>query len=404
MSKSKVLYKMKHPHKITLYRNGDNPNIYYYFTWKKKIYRGSTGTEILEISINNVQEIFFHLKKGIDPKELKKEDITFGEVSKRFIKQKKTENLSPTTIKEYERQIIKLNEKFKNKPIQSITKFDIMEYGEYRDNYYKKNPNKKNVYYKRKEKKIKGRVFENCGNTTINRECSLLVSIMRFGKEYMNLFKGEDVPSYKKRPEGIREELLTKDEYLRLKEYWMNKKPYYWMIISFVNNTGLRYPSELNELKWKDVDLKNEILIVRDRKSKSGKLTSSIPLIGNSRKIIEELKKRPNVSTKREDYIFVDDNNKRIKNIRKSFKKSLIECNINENMTMYSLRHLFTSRMIKRPDIPLKIISQTLGHKDTRMVDKHYGHLRTEDIVNIFKKSEKTKQRILNELKDEVVE
>jgi len=77
-----------------------------------------------------------------------------------------------------------------------------------------------------------------------------------------------------------------------------------------------------------------------------------------------------------------------------------MECGIEKNLTMYSLRHLFTTRMVRRPDIPIKILSEVLGHKDTTMINKYYSHLRTEDLVNVFQRSEDHKQEIINNQTD----
>ena len=52
---------------------------------------------------------------------------------------------------------------------------------------------------------------------------------------------------------------------------------------------------------------------------------------------------------------------------------------------------------------PLKMISATLGHKDMTMIDKHYSHLRTEDVVKSFQRSEDRKQEILMERKKEIL-
>jgi len=38
--------------KITLYKNGDNENIYYYFRYGKKSHRGSTGKSDIQSSID----------------------------------------------------------------------------------------------------------------------------------------------------------------------------------------------------------------------------------------------------------------------------------------------------------------------------------------------------------------
>lgn len=66
---------------------------------------------------------------------------------------------------------------------------------------------------------------------------------------------------------------------------------------------------------------------------------------------------------------------------------------------MYSLIHFYTSRMVRtRPDIPMKIIAAILCHKDTRIIDKLYGHLRISDIVRIMERSENTRQEIVKRI------
>jgi integrase len=45
-----------------------------------------------------------------------------------------------------------------------------------------------------------------------------------------------------------------------------------------------------------------------------------------------------------------------------------------EPLVFYELRHTYASSLIAR-GIPLLIVAQQLGHKSTRMVEEHYGHL-----------------------------
>jgi site-specific recombinase XerD len=40
----------------------------------------------------------------------------------------------------------------------------------------------------------------------------------------------------------------------------------------------------------------------------------------------------------------------------------------------HALRHTYASRLAMRA-VPLAVIAAQLGHADTRMVEKHYGHL-----------------------------
>jgi integrase len=205
------------------------------------------------------------------------------------------------------------------------------------------------------------------------------------------------VPGWTKLHENTREAVLERDEYARLKKYWLERNRYYWDITSFVQNMGVRYPSEVNKLEWKGVNLSKSYMVVRDRKGKPP-TDMTVPLVGTTKKVLERLQVRPNIAKGPNDYVFVNDKGRRVKNIRKAFHNSLVKCGIDKDLSMYSLRHKFTTRLVKtRPDIPLKVIASILGHKDTRMIDKHYGHLRIEDVVHILKRSEKAKQRILKE-------
>ena len=50
--------------KITLYKNGDNENIYYYFRFNKKSYMGSTGTSEFQMSIDRGFKIYTEVSGG----------------------------------------------------------------------------------------------------------------------------------------------------------------------------------------------------------------------------------------------------------------------------------------------------------------------------------------------------
>ena len=45
-----------------------------------------------------------------------------------------------------------------------------------------------------------------------------------------------------------------------------------------------------------------------------------------------------------------------------------------EKLTFHELRHTYASALIAR-GVPLLVVAQQLGHRDTRMVEEHYGHL-----------------------------
>jgi integrase len=355
------------------------------------MFRGSTGTEDLDNAIDRATEIYVKVKDGKNPRQQKIEHLKFSDVVKKFLHYKKTRILQNTMIA-YKIKANFLTEYFSKRPIEQITGKDYQKYVDWRKDFYKKYPERAQQKRKINHKVVKGRIYKDVGHATINRECVLLVSILRYAKKHLGIFQGKEITEYEKYKEEPRDTILEKDEYLRLEKYWMQKNPYYWKIISFLNNTGLRYPSELNGIQWKDVYLEKSFVVIRNRKSKSGIVNSAVPLVGNARSIIEELKCRGNISINGDDYVFVNDEGWRIKNVRQAFQKSLKECCIDKKLTMYSFRHLFTTRMIKRSDIPLKVLATVLGHKDTTMLDRVYSHLHAQDIVSAFQQSEENEQ------------
>jgi integrase len=43
-------------------------------------------------------------------------------------------------------------------------------------------------------------------------------------------------------------------------------------------------------------------------------------------------------------------------------------------VNFHGLRHTYASRLAMK-GVPLAVIAAQLGHSDTRMIEKHYGHL-----------------------------
>jgi len=392
-----VIEKLKYPHKISLYWNGKY--IYYYFRWKNEKYQGSTGTDNLDESKNKVSNIFFEISKGIREKGSIK-IIKFEDIVKKFLDFKVTQNRSSRTLDEYRKHtkfLIKYIKEKKHTLETICSKQVYYDYSVWRKNYYEKHEDERRVISKKNGKL--GRVIRNVGVVPINRECRFLVSVLKYSKDYLGYLKNVNIPSYTIFPENRREDILTKGEYLELQEYWMKKNSYYWYIMSFLNNTGIRYPQELLNITYSDVHLDEDYVLIRNRKSKSGIINTQVPLVGRSKEIINILKSRDDIPKQPQDFVFLDDNGKQIKNIGRSFKKSLVDLNINSNITLYSLRHLFVTRMIKRPDITMKILSEVVGHKNVRMIDQRYSHLKGKDYIKQFKESEEHRQKILKELR-----
>ncbi|MEI7636186.1 MAG: site-specific integrase [Syntrophus sp. (in: bacteria)] len=398
MSGYKVLKKVLSD-KITIYERTNSNHHHYYFRLNGITYRGSTHTNNLSESEEYCVLKYHEIKKT---EGRKSKDITFSKCVKIFLEGKKLE-VKEKTFHDYELRSRFLIEYFKNIDPSSIDDDDLKSYDKWRRNYYKSHPKKVVHQYKRKSVTIKkSRNFDNVGDITINRDIGLLKNIMKYCVNDNKLYI-KKMPYLKKYKEKPRKETLVKAEYQKLKNYFLKTNPYYWSIISFLQNTGIRYPSELNSIKWKHIHLDRGFINLENRKNdKDDDKIWSVPLVGTSERIIIELKSRENISREPEDYVFVNSKNKRIMNISKSFKKACIECGITKKLVMYSLRHTYATRMVStRPDIPLHILAESMGHVDTTMIERKYKHLRPEVLVKFFKQSEDHKNQILNDRKQD---
>ena len=59
---------------------------------------------------------------------------------------------------------------------------------------------------------------------------------------------------------------------------------------------------------------------------------------------------------------------------------------IDPPVNFHGLRHTYASRLAMR-GVPLAVIAVQLGHSDTRMVEKHYGHLSPSYVAETVRKA-----------------
>lgn len=386
----KVLKKLDTPHKITLYLNGNNPNIYYYFTWNKKVCRGSTGSPDLKSSIDKVFEIFYDEKKGIRRnRQYVSGSNKFEDVCKKFLEYKDKDHkksVSQQTMKEYKRITEILKEKFSGENISSLCDENVYDqYQIWRKDYYKTHPNQSISKDGRKT-----RTYNNVGPVRINRELRLLVSILKYSKSKLGLLPNVEIPPYTELYEEPRRGTLKDEEFERLRDYMSLNRPYQWSIVSFLNSTGIRV-GEIQKITWKDVDWDTPCVWIRNRKNPKGgkQVDTPFPLVGSGYDVIETLWKRenPKIGKSEDDFVFTNDEGKPVKSIRQCFKTSLKKCGIDTSICLYSFRHRFTTRMVVQNTIPLLVISRLLGHSTTTMVMKHYEETNKDHYVELMKES-----------------
>ena len=136
-------------------------------------------------------------------------------------------------------------------------------------------------------------------------------------------------------------------------------------IVTFALNTGFR-KSEILNLCWKDVDLKNRIVIVEKTKTNERRI---VPINEVVFKLLKELS-----TNNKSEKVFSDD----IKaNLRRYFEAGLKECQISD-FRFHDLRHTFASHLVMA-GAGIRVIQQLLGHKDIKMTMR-YSHLSQEHL------------------------
>jgi len=147
--------------------------------------------------------------------------------------------------------------------------------------------------------------------------------------------------------------------------------------------TGARY-GELCALDVRDFHLHAGTLLIRD--SKSGKPrhvylneegAAFFQALTEGRKFIDPLLTKTNGGRWGRDLHF------------RPFKEALKRAGIEAGFTFHELRHTWASLTIMA-GAPLMVVAQNLGHRDTRMVERHYGHLASSYVRDVIRQSAPT--------------
>lgn len=402
-------------------RKRESGRWFYYFRYKNQTFRKSCGTTNLdrgkEFSIQ--QYWYVRHQEGLIPKT-----INFHTLCDKYIEVKKG-RVKENTLRDYESNVKFLKDYFGNTKIQSISEMDLEKYKKWRQTFYEKHGHRVRQVYERHGKKLSGRKYhDGKKNYVLNREIGSLIRILTWSKRQGYLPESHPIPRWEKLEEKRRDVLLTKTQYHELKGYleskWEDSEKriektkkrrendrFLLDVIQFVLNTGIRYPSEF-QIQWKDVSLDKNFVSIKGKGRRGKEKKRGVPIFGISKKILEKYEerwfrihnrerkdvKKPNP----DDFVFVKENGDIVKHVRKSFKRSLRKCNLPENITLYSLRHSFvTKTLVDHPEVSTKVISEIVGHKDSSMIDRFYGHLRTQNLVDIMKKSHERLRNIQND-------
>jgi integrase len=308
-------------------------------------YRGSCQTE----DKNEAEKIASAIKTDIIrnkhdiPTKINYNDYDFNELWEMYIQSQ------VITERAIERKITARKHfvQFNNKSIGSITRADIENYQLKRKLEIIAMPRNRN----KREQEISFR--------TVNIETSILHNFFEFciNKELIDKNPAEKI---KQLNELSRLKTLSDEDIEKLIAAATNKLTR--DIITFLIYTGCRKGEALN-LKWDDVDLKNDIIAIKGTKTKYDRY---IPISKPLKALLSRIEKNQNCL-----YVF-NRNGVKLTNFKRSFHTACKNAGL-KDIHIHDLRHVFASKMVMN-GTSLFITGELLGHRTTQMT-KRYSHL-----------------------------
>jgi integrase len=198
----------------------------------------------------------------------------------------------------------------------------------------------------------------------LNKEILILHNFFNFCIEKGYLDKNP-VFKVKKLNELSRLKTFSDDDILKLINGATNKLTK--DLITFLIFSGCRKGEALN-LKWDDVDLKNNVIAIKGTKTKYDRY---IP-------ISKPLKELLSGITKNQDCLYVfQRNGQKLTDFKRSFHTACRNAGF-KDLHIHDLRHVFASKMVMN-GTSLFITGELLGHRTTQMT-KRYSHLVPETL------------------------
>lgn len=196
---------------------------------------------------------------------------------------------------------------------------------------------------------------------TVNRELTILKGIFSkavlWGYAYKNPVK--EVRLFKE--EGVPIKVLSSGERGRLFEA---SAEFLRPVLLAALETGMRQ-GEILSLKWKDVDLEQETISVRNTKSRK---LREIPLHPELKEALARLPRRS-------EYIFCYERGRRHSRhgmVRVAFERAKEAAGL-ADLTFHALRHNFASELISK-GADVRTVQEYMGHSSLRMLQR-YAHV-----------------------------
>lgn len=214
-------------------------------------------------------------------------------------------------------------------------------------------------------------------NATINREVGFLSAAINYARREWDWDIPNNVEGMRlKEPEG-RVRSLTLAEAQKLIEIaeQSSRSPHLADFIKLALNTGCRR-SELLKLRWEQVDLKADLILLEGQDTKSGR-RRSVPLNEEARVSMLNLARFRATYCPDATWVFAHKDGSRQESIRQAFRIALRRAGI-ADFRIHDLRHTCASWLVSAGQ-PLPAVRDLLGHSTVRMTER-YAHLAPDNV------------------------
>lgn len=208
--------------------------------------------------------------------------------------------------------------------------------------------------------------------STVNRDLSLIRRGFKLGyrRDPPLVARVPHVPKLEE--DNVRAGFVKADQYARILEALPDDLK---LLFVFGYHTGLRRGALL-QLKWAQVDRKEEVVWLEGKKTKNKKpVPVAVPIYGDMGMWLD---RQPKTS----DYLFAR-GKKQILNIRRAWELACTRAGVPE-MLFHDLRRT-AARNLRRAGVPETVIMQITGHK-TPSIFRRYNIIDTEDMREAGKK------------------
>ncbi|MDH5761276.1 MAG: site-specific integrase [Gemmatimonadota bacterium] len=234
---------------------------------------------------------------------------------------------------------------------------------------------------------------------TVAKDRTMLHMVFSWG-EALEIVDRNPVARVEPPRQDPREPVILSDaQYERLLEACgREERPFLWLYVLLLGETGLRCDSEALWLRWEAIDLERGFLTVegirKGRRTKSGK-ARVVPLTQRLRDALRDHAAAYRLRTyhgKRSAWVFHHERDRRhatagerIQRLRDSFDNAVERAELPADLNQHDLRHRRVTKWLAEGKAA-HLVQKAMGHSDLRTT-LGYEHLVPEDLLQLVEES-----------------